>query len=114
MQPVVRWAKAHTTLAGVVLIITSVVFACTLAEAITRRVITVRGHSPQQDPILHQSLKLHATMQQVQRECQVVYRINSQGLLEAEIHLPGSGSIALITGTLLCSSQWMHEVHQLN
>src|SRR5262245_32953269 len=53
MQPVVRWAKAHSTLAGVVLIITSVVFACTLAEAITRIVITVRGHYPQKDPILH-------------------------------------------------------------
>ena len=43
---------------------------------------------------------------------EAVYRINSQGLLEAEIHLSGGGSIELITGTLLCSSQWMHEVHQ--
>src|SRR5262249_11129127 len=88
MHDVVPWAKAHSTLAGVLLIVTSVLCACTLAEAITRVVITVRGHYPKKDPILHHSLKPHAKMKRVQSEFQVVYRINSHGLRDDEIRLP--------------------------
>jgi hypothetical protein len=88
MPPVFQWAKAHATLAGVVLIIASILCAGTLAEALTRLVLTVRGHYPQKDPILHHSLKPHAKMKRVQSEFQVVYCINSQGLRDEEIRLP--------------------------
>ena len=88
MPPVLSWAQAHSTLAKGVLTFTAVLCACTLAEAITRIVVTVRGHYPQKDPILHHSLKPHAEMKRVQSEFQVVYRINSQGLRDHEIRLP--------------------------
>ena len=88
MPPVFQWAKAHATLAGVVLISASILCAGTLAEALTRLVLTVRGHYPQKDPILHHSLKPHAKMKRVQSEFQVVYCINSQGLRDEEIRLP--------------------------
>jgi lysophospholipase L1-like esterase len=59
-----------------------------LAEALTRLVLTVRGHYPQKDPILHHSLKPSTTMKRVQSEFQKVYRINSQGLRDEEIRVP--------------------------
>jgi lysophospholipase L1-like esterase len=88
MPRVFQWAKAHATLAGVVLIVLSVLCAGTLAEALTRLVLTVRGHYPQKDPILHHSLKPHAQMKRVESEFQVVYRINRHGLRDEEIRLP--------------------------
>jgi lysophospholipase L1-like esterase len=88
MHHVLQWVRAHSTLAEVLLSVTSVLCACTLAEAITRVVITVRGHYPQKDPILHHSLKPHAKMKRVQSEFQVVYSINSHGLRDDEIRLP--------------------------
>ena len=88
MPRVWQWANAHATLTGVVLIVTSVLFACTLAEAITRIVMATRGHYPHKDPILHHSLKPSATMKRVQREFQVVYRINSRGLRDEEMRFP--------------------------
>jgi len=88
MPRVWQWANAHATLTGVVLIVTSVLFACTLAEAITRIVMATRGHYPHKDPILHHSLKPHAQMKRVESEFQVVYRINRHGLRDEEIRLP--------------------------
>src|SRR5262245_32054828 len=88
MHGVLQWAKAHSSLARWLLIVTALLFACGLAEVGTRIVLAVRGHYPQKDPILHHSLVPHARMKRVQSEFQVVYSINSHGLRDEEIRLP--------------------------